>query len=184
MLFINLFVFMKWLQNGKINTRNSNLTVHLKKNWHQFLQRDGFLTVCIIFEISLSLCAKKNRYFYLYLYPWCIICSVERWKLADVNSFYVCSMLQKFFITRAKKGQNHQKKFFPRKLLPKCKNLNCFIHFILWDVTRVLLFPSKKRIPLNFAMILYIYFIQLLAWIFASWWILIYLIVCQNHGFS
>ena len=31
MLFINLFVFMKWLQNGKINTRNSNLTVHLKK---------------------------------------------------------------------------------------------------------------------------------------------------------
>ena len=31
MLFINLFVFMKWLQNGKINTRNLNLTVHLKK---------------------------------------------------------------------------------------------------------------------------------------------------------
>ena len=69
MLFINLFVFMKWLQNGKINTRNSNLTVHLKKKLTSVLTEgwvfDGLYHLRDIFKFV----RKKTKYFYLYLYP-------------------------------------------------------------------------------------------------------------------
>ena len=60
MLFINLFVFMKWLQNGKINTRNSNLTVHLKKKLTSVLTEgwvfDGLYHLRDIFKFV----RKKN----------------------------------------------------------------------------------------------------------------------------
>ena len=62
MLFINLFLFMKWLQNGKINTQNSNLTVHLKKTDISSYRGMGFWRF-VSSSRYLKVCAQKNDIF-------------------------------------------------------------------------------------------------------------------------
>ena len=147
MLFINLFVFMKWLQNGKINTRNSNLTVHLKKTDISSYRGMGFWRF-VSSSRYLKVRAQKTPIFLFIFLSLMHYMFSRKMKISWRKQFLCLFNSAKVFL-RAKKGQNHQKNSSLENCCLKCKNLNCFIHFILWDVTRVSLFPSKKRIPLN-----------------------------------